>query len=114
MDALLDIHYRILIRRYGSMRALEIMENILPDSYKHEIELDKIFIFGKNGILLYHCRNKWSKDSQSIYLKNRYMETHNEIYLKILNNSIDNRKSIGGNNLPINEADEAEYLSLLK
>ena len=93
---LLDIHYCILIKRHGSKKALEIMKEILPKEYKHEIELDENSIGGYNrsidkyckwkrfNIQLGHCRNKWLISEQRKYLYTRMCDTDDQIYIRIM------------------------------
>ena len=95
---LLDIHYCILIKRYGSKKALDIMKEILPKNYEHEIELDENDISGYNKMKesrysrkspgfrmqLGHCRNKWKMNDQLCYLRDRIDETEDDIYGRII------------------------------
>ena len=107
MDKLLDIHYCILIKRYGCDKALEMMKKILPPSYQHEIEQDESNIMGHEKLLLGFCRNKWPIEMQLKYLLSKYQETKNHIYLDI--RSYQDSSSRTG----VNESIEDEYLQFI-
>ena len=94
LDVCLDIHFIILIRKYGTVKALEIMKEILPSEYEEAIEQDRKDIYGfkpneshRPFMFLWHCRHMMN-DRQ--YLFRKAKETDNPMYKELMNYDGDN------------------------